>query len=75
MAAEGPSLCGYEASRAKGAQRVPLARVFARFRLTDLGPTWKLTERGPIWPKSGLLIVKSWYISDLLGMALKDWTG
>lgn len=56
MAAEGPSLCGNVGSAAKGAQRGPLARVFARFRLTGPLVTQKVTERGPIWAKSGFLI-------------------
>jgi len=36
---------------AKGAQRGPLARVFARFRLTGRYITLDLTERGPVLAK------------------------
>lgn len=73
MAAEGPSPCGSMDSCAKGAQRGRQACVRARPCLTGPLITWGLTERGPIWPKSGFLIVKSWYISALLGHGLKVW--
>ena len=67
MAAVGPSLCGIVGGNAIGPLGLPQACVLARSHLTGRYITLKLTERGPVLAQNGFLIVKSWYISTLLG--------
>jgi hypothetical protein len=71
VAAVGPLLCGFMGLCAIGPLRGRQACVLARPHLTGPLVTLKLTERGPILAQSHFLIVKSWYISTLLGYALK----